>query len=207
MKLKTITRSAASVAIGVLLAGTAIADDADNQQPNRQPPNSSDTTDRSQDKQGQNQHGQFSASDSEFARKAACGGAAEVALGRLAVEKGSSDAVKQFGQRMVDDHGKANQQLQDIASRKGVSLPAEPTPEEKKGIEKLRGLSGQEFDNEYVNMMTEDHKKDLKAFKQASQSADDADLKSFAASTEPVVKEHLKMLETMPTSSKRTPTD
>src|ERR671927_190101 len=63
------------------------------------------------------------AADEKFATAAAVGGLAEVELGRLAAQKGASDEVRQFGQRMVDDHSKANQDLTQVASAKGLTLP------------------------------------------------------------------------------------
>jgi len=69
--------------------------------------------------------GEFSASDYKFARAAACGGMLEVNLGHMAVDHSQNSAVQQFGQHMVTDHGKAGQDLQQIASRKGATLPAE----------------------------------------------------------------------------------
>src|SRR6266545_5185813 len=61
--------------------------------------------------------------DTKFAKEAAAGGLMEVTLGELATKNAASQAVKDFGQRMVDDHGKANQQLKELAAQKGISLP------------------------------------------------------------------------------------
>src|SRR3954469_24344004 len=63
------------------------------------------------------------ATDKKFIRQAAEGGMAEVELGRLATEKASSEDVKKFGERMVNDQSKANDELKQIASSKGVDLP------------------------------------------------------------------------------------
>ena len=145
--------------------------------------------------------GQFSAADYKFACAAASGGAMEVNLGKLAVQKSSNAAVKQFGQKMVDDHGKAGTQLQTLAAGKGATLPAQPTAMQQKKIDHLQGLAGTEFDNAYVAMMVHDHKADLKAFKQAAEKSEDADLKAFAASTAPVVEEHLRMVESIESNS------
>src|SRR5690348_16339814 len=59
--------------------------------------------------------------DHTFIMKAAEGGLAEVQLGKLAADKGSSEQVKQFGQKMVDDHGKANDELKTIAQGKNIA--------------------------------------------------------------------------------------
>src|SRR6476659_6762106 len=69
--------------------------------------------------------GSLTAADRTFVMEAARGGMAEVEMGRLAVNKASNADVKQFGQRMVDDHGKANDELKGLASRKNVTLPTE----------------------------------------------------------------------------------
>jgi|SRR5215813_11482355 len=74
---------------------------------------------------------QLSPADQNFAKKAAEGGLAEVELGKLATEKASSDDVKKFGQRMVDDHSKANDQLKLLASQKGINLPSDLNPKDK----------------------------------------------------------------------------
>src|SRR5918912_462501 len=78
----------------------------------------------------------------KFMTAAAQGGLAEVQLGRLAAERGGSEAVKQFGQHMVMDHSKANQELMQLAQRKGITLPTEVSSEQKSEADKLSKLSG-----------------------------------------------------------------
>ncbi|MDQ3819804.1 MAG: DUF4142 domain-containing protein, partial [Acidobacteriota bacterium] len=110
----------------------------------------------------------LSSEDRSFMTEAATGGMAEVELGRLAAEKGQSADVKKFGQRMVDDHSKANDELKQLASKKGVTLPTDLTSEQKSEKEKLSKLSGAAFDKEYMSTMVEDHDKDVKAFQDKS---------------------------------------
>src|SRR5690242_9473059 len=88
-------------------------------------------------------------SDQHFMKKAAQGGMAEVELGQLAVQKASSDQVKQFGQRMVDDHTKANDQLKQLAAQEHVQLPTQPAAKDKATKARLEKLSGKEFDQAY----------------------------------------------------------
>ena len=134
----------------------------------------------------------LSPADQKFIKEAADGGMAEVELGQLATEKASSDDVKKFGQRMVDDHGKANDQLKQIASSKGVDLPSEPSPKDKATKDRLSKLSGEQFDKAYMTDMLQDHKKDVAAFQRESTSGRDPDVKSFAAQTLPTLQDHLK---------------
>ena len=119
----------------------------------------------------------------------------EVNLGHMAADNSHNPAVQQFGQRMVADHGKAGQNLQQIAATKGASLPAQLTAKQQKEVDRLAQLSGPDFDKAYIGMMVKCHKADEKLFKRASEDAQDPDLKAFAASTLAIVQEHLKMAE------------
>lgn len=133
--------------------------------------------------------------DAAFARKAAMGGMAEVELGNLAQQKASSADVKNFASRMVQDHGKANDELKQIASRKGIDLPTALDKPHQNDKERLGKLSGAEFDRAYMKHMVDDHKKDVADFKKAADSAKDSDIKGFAAKTLPTLEEHLKLAQ------------
>jgi putative membrane protein len=139
--------------------------------------------------------GQLSRGDFKFAKAAACGGAAEVSLGKLAAQISSNPSVRDFGQKMVTDHGKAGQDLVQLASRKGAMLPAEPSAKQQAEIDRLSKLAGADFDTAYIKLMVRDHKADEKEFKRASEKVEDTDLKGFAASVLLIVQEHLKMAE------------
>jgi len=134
--------------------------------------------------------------DAKFLKEAARGGMAEVTLGRLAVDKAESDEVKNFGQRMVTDHGKANQELKDLAASEGVTLPTEMSADAKAEQKKLSGLSGAEFDKAYMKAMLKDHKKDISEFKQESEQGKDADVKNWAAKTLPTLQDHYTLAQT-----------
>lgn len=131
--------------------------------------------------------------DRKFMTNAAQGGMAEVELGRLATERASSPAVKQFGQRMVDDHSKANDELKQLAARNNVSLPNEVNSEQKEMKDKLSKLSGAAFDREYMKGMVEDHEKDVREFQEQTEKASGADVKAFASKTLPVLQQHLQL--------------
>ncbi len=128
---------------------------------------------------------------------AAPGGMAEVALGRLAAERGSSDAVKAFGQKMVKDHSKAGKALETLAKEKKVILPTKLMPAHQEIMAKLSKLKGEDFDHAYVAAMVTAHKKDVAAFKAESKNATDADVKTFAASTLPTLEMHLEMIQSL----------
>lgn len=128
-----------------------------------------------------------------FATDAAQGGMAEVEMGRLAAQRAADPAVKAFGQRMVADHSKANEELKSLAARKGLRLPPEMNSDQKSELDKLSKLSGAEFDKEYMSTMLSDHQTDVKEFEAQSKDGNDADIKSFAGKTLPTLQQHLEM--------------
>lgn len=141
--------------------------------------------------------GQLSSADKQFVVKAAEGGQAEVQLGELAQQKSQDPKVKEFAQRMVNDHSKANDQLKSLASNKGITLPSEPDAKEKAEKNRLSKLSGEQFDRAYMDHMVKDHVKDVSEFRKEAQSAKDSDVKQFASSTLPTLEEHLKQAKSI----------
>lgn len=133
--------------------------------------------------------------DTKFATEAAQGGMAEVQLGQLAVQKAENPDVKAFGQHMVDDHTKANDQLKQIASQEGITLPTTLDQKDVLLQTKLQSLSGRQFDKAYMTAMVKDHQKDVKEFEKESKSGSDVQIKAFASQTLPTLQNHLQMAE------------
>ena len=148
-----------------------------------------------QDAQPQPQAGQAQLAevDLDFAKEAAQGGLIEVRLGELAQQQAKSTEVKDFGQRMVDDHGQANDKLTQIAEQKGIELPQDLSEEAQGTYEELQQKSGAEFDEAYMDEMVSDHEDDVAAFEDYVENAEDPDLRSFAEETLPTLKEHLEL--------------
>jgi putative membrane protein len=151
----------------------------------------------------------MTSADRTFVNKAAQGGVAEVALGQLAEKNAKSAQVKQFGARMVRDHGKANGQLKQLASKEGVSLPKTMSPEDQALHDKLTKLKGEAFDRTYMANMVQDHMKDVSDFKKAAATAKDPGVKKFASQTLPTLQQHLNLakkvakVETSPAHMKK----
>lgn len=129
--------------------------------------------------------------DTTFAAKAAVGGMAEVALGKIAAAKSSDANIKDFGNMMVTDHSKANNELMAIDKAKNITLPATLDAEHQAKSDSLSKLSGKDFDKAYVAAMIEGHKKTLALMQSEAANGQDADLKAFAAKTARVVQTHL----------------
>jgi putative membrane protein len=133
--------------------------------------------------------------DKAFVRKALEGGMAEVQMGQIAAEKGSSDDVKQFGQKMVTDHTQLGDQMKQVAQQIGVTPPTGLSKKDKEEVAKLQTLSGTEFDNAYIMAMVKDHKKDAEDFKSEAQQTQNPTVKQAADQGSQVIDQHLDMIE------------
>ena len=131
----------------------------------------------------------------KFLEKAGMDGMAEVEMGRMAASKATDPQVKQFAQRMVTDHSKANDELKSLASSKGVQVPASVDKKHQKDMDDMGKKDAKKFDREYMEHMVKEHRKDVSEFEKQSRSAKDADVKAFAAKTLPTLKEHLQMAQ------------
>jgi putative membrane protein len=127
---------------------------------------------------------------SDFAVKAADGGMLEVQMGQLAQEKGTSPRVKAFGELLVKDHSKANDELKAIAANKSITLPDSVGADYTDHINDMKKKSGKDFDKHFIDMMVSDHNKDVDMFEKASSNLTDPELKTFAANTLPTLKAH-----------------
>lgn len=136
-------------------------------------------------------------SDTHFIKKAASGGMAEVELGQMAQQKASNPDVKKFGERMVADHTKANEQLKAVAQAEHIDLPQQLDAKDQATKDRLDKLSGEQFDKAYMKDMVKDHKTDVAEFQRESKMAKNPELKNFATQTLPVLQSHLRDAESI----------
>lgn len=133
--------------------------------------------------------------DADFLVDAASGGMMEVQLGQLAQTNSQNQQVKAFGDLMVNDHGAGGEKLKALAMSKNITLPDSISSSQQKDKEKLQKKKGFEFDKAYINMMVDDHKKDIKEFQKAADKATDSDIKAFAAANLPMLYKHLDSIQ------------
>jgi putative membrane protein len=131
--------------------------------------------------------------DQQFLKQAAHAGTAEVKLGAMAKEQAASPEVQQFGQRMITDHTKANEELMALAQVKDISVSTEMDKQHQETVETLSKMQGSQFDREFMRHMVKDHEKAVQLFSTASQESQDAEIKAFAAKTLPTLQEHLQL--------------
>jgi len=124
--------------------------------------------------------------------KAVRGGMEEVELAALAQQHAASEPVKQFAARMVEDHGKANEELRRLAAAGGLQWPAGVDRAGHREVQRLSKLAGADFDRSYMQLMVADHRRTVADFQQAAKSAQDPEVKAFAARTLPTLQAHLE---------------
>lgn len=134
---------------------------------------------------------------SVFVNDAALDGMAEVELGKIALSKSKNPEVLRFAQRMVSDHGKANQELASLAKSKGITPPASLDAEHQTMVANIEREEGVAFDRAYSEHMNMDHTKAIALFESASKSSD-AEFAAFARKTLPTLKEHKQMAQKLP---------
>jgi putative membrane protein len=135
----------------------------------------------------------LSAGDQHFVRDAAMDGNAEVDLGNLAIHHASSPAVIRFAHRMVDDHTRLNNQLQQVATDQNFTLPAKIGRQNDRAYNRLAKLSGPAFDRAYMRVMIRDHRTDIAAFRHESRFGSNPAVTAFASESLPTLREHLQM--------------
>jgi putative membrane protein len=152
---------------------------------------------------GEARNGSVSRDAKAFMVKAARGNMSEVEMGKVAQERAQNEDVKKFAQRMVTDHGKANEELMTLAQQKGVTLPSDPGKLPGAGQQRLDKVAAPAFDREYVNHMLKEHRKDVAEFRKQAQKGSDPDVKAWAAKTLPTLEEHLRMVQELDRSFKQ----
>jgi putative membrane protein len=139
--------------------------------------------------------GQPSPVDRMFVSKAMQGGLAEVQLGQLTLQKTNNPQVKEFAQRMIDDHTKLNEQMKPVAQQLGVTVPDQISKNDRKTIAKLQALSGSAYDQAYIKDMVKDHKQDLNEFQMEASSGQDQTVKDAASQGSKLIAQHLQMAQ------------
>lgn len=133
--------------------------------------------------------------DQEFITHTLSNSAAEAEMSQLAAEKSSSPDVKSYGQKMVQIHSQLSTQLKPVAQTLGVKTDPKPSKKDRKQIDQLKTLSGDEFDQAYIKAMAKDQRHDVKTFKEEVTAAQSPTIKQVARMDEPVLSQHLQALE------------
>lgn len=116
--------------------------------------------------------------------------------GRLATERGTTAAIREYGKLMLKDQAALMQQIKELAAKRNIALPGGISSDKEDGRETLAGKTGKEFDEKFVKMMKVDHQRDVKLFKEAAKSKDKG-ISEFAQKYLPMIQSHLNKIEAM----------
>jgi putative membrane protein len=133
--------------------------------------------------------------DRTFIETALIGNMYEIESGKIAAQTAANPEVKSFGQKMVEDHGKAQDELKQIAQAKGIPVPTSLDKKNKDKLDEVSKEQGEDFDKAYMKMMVKDHKKDISDYQEEADKGKDPEIKSYAAETVGILKGHLKMAQ------------
>lgn len=137
----------------------------------------------------------------EFIIMAAQGNNAEIQTSQVALQRSESDSVRQYAQRMIEEHTAANQQLEPLAAQQGIELPTTASSFDTAVLEKLTQVSDEQFDQAYMDTQVNAHLKSLAVFRTGARQVTDADLKNYAATLLPSIQEHLAIANEMARSN------
>ena len=140
--------------------------------------------------------------EADFLVKAANGGMTEVQAGQIAQEKATNDDVKKFGAKMVEDHTKLNDQLKSLASKLNVTIPTAIDGNSKSMIDKLNNAKSVDFNKTYMDMMVEDHNKDVDLFQKIAGNAANPEIHDFVTNALPILQSHQQMAKKIQASLK-----
>jgi putative membrane protein len=138
-----------------------------------------------------------SAQDKKFAKMAMTGDMTEIQAAQLALSKSSSADVKQFAQKMIDDHTTLDNQMKPVAAQLGLQPPTTLMPKQEAMLSKLQPLQGDAFDKAYIKAMLKDHQEDDKAFMMEASSGSYPQEKQLAQQGDPIIKQHLEMVQNL----------
>ncbi|MFB2878479.1 DUF4142 domain-containing protein [Floridanema aerugineum] len=181
--------SASLIGTGMVLAlaFVAVAEQSERQPSTLQ--NRQNTTEQNQNR--------LSSSDRLFMNRAAQGNLAEIRLSQLALQRASSNDVKQYAQQMIDQHRQANNQLMQLAGQKGVTLPRQLDAQHQQIERQLQGLSGASFARAYMRAMVNDHAQTVALFQRQTQQGQDQDVVTYASTFLPAIQQHYAMANSM----------
>lgn len=147
-------------------------------------------------KSAASQQSRVSTSDRKWLMAAADGELKEVSLGHIVAKRADNSAVRKFARRMIQDHTKAQSELQKLAKSKGVMLPTHLGTKNRKALAHMARISPSRLSHDYIQNMVADHYKDVSDFSKEAKHGQDKDVRTWAAKTVPVLQMHLQMART-----------
>lgn len=135
--------------------------------------------------------------DAKFIRKAAEGNNAEIQMGQMVAQRTRDPQVRAYAEKLVRDHRQANRELRRIAETRGIELPDRPSKTDERSMRHVENMSGRQLDRQAVDHWVADHRKDIKEYDAAARRARDPQVKQYAISSLPTLRDHLSNAEAL----------
>lgn len=135
--------------------------------------------------------------DREFIMEAAKDGLSELELGKLGVDHAPNREVRQFAERLIEEHEKANRELFDLAKRKNLQVPTSIDQDRQSMLDALRGLSPEDFEREYMKAVMKGHQKSIAVFQQEATTGEDPEVRNFAGKLLPRLQAHFRKAKSL----------
>jgi putative membrane protein len=152
--------------------------------------------------QRQNEMENGPAADKDFLKAAMESSMASIQLAQVAQQTSSNDLVKQFAAQMQTNQGKMLEDLKQAAGQLSVRVPDGPSKKAMKTAEKMKGLSGDAFDQAYLKEASKSLKQQDEAFKQEAKTTMSPELKNMAIADQQTVEGHLQQIAQIENSKK-----
>ena len=136
-----------------------------------------------------------SAADARFLRDAMRDNRIDVSLGRLAIRRGRTAAVRDFGARAIRDHGLADRDLDSAAKDAGVAIPDEARGKASAAYARLDGLRGARFDRAYRATIVASHRRDVATYEREIRTTHSPAIRTYARRALPILREHIRAIE------------
>jgi len=140
----------------------------------------------------------ISSLDEQFVRYAYQGNNAEIITSQIALERSQSEAVRQYAERMINEHTQANQLLTEYASQRNIPFPEDTVDPLSQAIaDQLNQLSDAEFDQAYMGAQTNSHLRSIALYRTQLAQGEDEGLRNYAAQLLPAIQNHYQMASQM----------
>jgi putative membrane protein len=135
--------------------------------------------------------------DKQFLTKVSQGGFNEIKLSELAETKSANPQVKAFAHKMVVEHKALATDMKPFSDAWGLTPPTGLDADHQAEYDKLSGLSGMDFDKEYMNIMEKDHHDALNLFNEEAKTTTDMKFKTAVMHGQSVVAAHTHMADSL----------
>jgi putative membrane protein len=135
--------------------------------------------------------------DAKFIREAAEGNNAEIGLAEVVLRKSADPQVKHYAEMLIRDHRQSNRELEQIATARGIAWPVPVKKSDARDLQRAENMNPRDLDRMVINHWVKDHRSDIKEFESAARHATDPQVKEFALSSIPTLRQHLNGAENL----------